>query len=55
MKLRKKEKKYKIKWKQGALYDSDKEIMYFHFQLSKYEKSFHIYKTEKEEFELASY
>jgi hypothetical protein len=53
MKLREKEKKYKIKWRQGALYDSEKEIMYFHFQLSKYEKSFRIYETGKEEFELA--
>jgi hypothetical protein len=53
MKLRQKEKNYKIHWKQGGLFDKGKEIMYFHFQLSKYEKSFCIYESGKEEFELA--
>jgi hypothetical protein len=54
MKLRKKEKRLTIKWQQGVLYDTEKEIMYFHFQLSKYNKSFKIYETGRDEFELTN-
>jgi len=31
-----------VKWKNGELFDDDKEIMYYHFQLAKYEDSFKI-------------
>lgn len=52
MKLRTNDSIYNIKWKQGSLYDLNNEIMYFHFQLSKYYDSFSITESGKEEFKL---
>lgn len=52
MKLRTGNKNYVIDWKQGSLYDLNNEIMYFHFQLSKYDDSFSIIESGIEEFKI---
>lgn len=52
MKLREMQEDYIIKWKQGSLYDSEKEIMYFHFQLSKYKGTLHFNNRGEEDFDL---
>ncbi len=40
---------WEIVWHKGALYDDTEEILYFHFQLSKYKNSFGINWSDKKE------
>ena len=52
IKLRDGNKKYRIEWKEGRLYDGQNEILYFHFPLSKYSGSFRIDETDQTHFAL---
>lgn len=42
MKIQEKNKNWEILWKDGKLFDGDEEILYFHFQLSKFSQKFKI-------------
>jgi len=52
IKLRDGKKSFRIEWNDGRLVDGQKEILYFHFPLSKYSSSFRIDEIDKSHFTL---
>jgi len=52
IKLRDGQKSFRIDCKQGRLFDEQKEILYFHFPLSKYSSSFRIDEIDKSHFSI---
>ena len=50
--LRDRKKSFRIDWKEGKLFDGQNEILYFHFPLSKYSRSFRINEIDHSHFAL---
>jgi len=47
------EKQYILNWNSGRLYDGNKELLYYHFQLAKYNDNFKIKKEDESSFSIS--